>query len=96
MKDKLKELQEGAQLDMSILRLEGALESRFLRGAAVVLLLAVAAGTLLAILLALSLAAGSGVAQGRDASSTRAGPSAFSSSASVDSASATPASRCTV
>jgi len=42
LKDKLAELQEGGQLDVSILRLEGALESRFLRGLGVVLLLAVA------------------------------------------------------
>ena len=42
LKDKIKELQEGAQLDMSILRLEGALESKFLRGAGVLFLLALA------------------------------------------------------
>ncbi|MBM3745680.1 MAG: UPF0182 family protein [Acidobacteria bacterium] len=42
LKDKIAELQQEGQLDVSLLRLEGALESRFLRGVGAVLLLAVA------------------------------------------------------
>jgi uncharacterized membrane protein (UPF0182 family) len=40
LRDRLAELQEGGQFDVSLLRLEGALESAFLRGLAVVFLLA--------------------------------------------------------
>jgi hypothetical protein len=42
MRHRLSELQNTRELDLSFLRLEGGLESRFLRGAAVALLLAVA------------------------------------------------------
>lgn len=42
LKDKVAELQEGGQLDVSILKLEGALESKFLRATGAVFLLALA------------------------------------------------------
>jgi len=42
VRDRLAEIQAGAQFDVSLLRLEGALESRFLRGVAVVFAVALA------------------------------------------------------